>query len=334
MVQSNSLSEPIRVGIIGTGYTARTRAQVLQEDGRSQLVTIAGHTPENTESLSQKLGIEPSVSWRKLIEREDLDLVVICTINRDHGTIVRAALEQGKHVIVEYPLSLDPAEADELITLAHRQKRLLHVEHIELLGGLHQAIKQSLPEIGQVFSVRYITINAKHPAPQKWTYQPSLFGFPFSGALSRLHRLIDLFGSVATVNCQSQFWQQQADIYHACLCHAQLQFSNGVRAESVYGKGDVFWQSENLFTLYGEEGTLIFTPKQGQLFKGNDTPDIIEVGTRRGSFAKDTHMVLEHLLQGTPLYIQPSESAYTLKVADAARHSAEIGQTVAMNYEL
>lgn len=334
MVKSNSLSVPIRVGIVGGGYTARTRAQVLQEDERSQLMTIAGHTPENTESLAQKLGLEASVSWRKLVEREDLDLVVICTINRDHGTIARAALEQGKHVIVEYPLSLDPAEAQELITLAQRQNKLLHVEHIELLGGLHQAIKQSLPAIGQVFYARYITINPKHPAPQKWTYQPSLFGFPFSGALSRLHRLIDLFGSVASVNCHSQFWNQQADIYRACLCHAQLKFSNGVLAESVYGKGDVFWQPENLFTLYGETGTLIFTPKQGQLFKGNDTPEMIEVGTRQGSFAKDTHMVLEHLLQGTPLYIQPSESAYTLKVADAARRSAEIGQTVVLNNEL
>jgi biliverdin reductase len=252
-------------------------------------------------------------------------------VNRDHGAIVLAALENDKHVVVEYPLSLDVSEAERAIELAAQKQKLLHIEHIELLGGLHQAIKKSLPLVGKVFYARYVTITPKHPAPQRWTYQHSLFGFPLVGAISRLQRFTDLFGEVTSVNCQAQFWDTGPDLYKACLCNAQLRFANGVIAETVYGKGETFWQSENIFTIYGEEGTLVFTPESGQLIQGENRR-ALEVGTRRGLFAKDTDMVLEFLLNGTPLYVKNTSSLYALKVAEAARQSSENRQNVALSH--
>ncbi|MEG4860757.1 Gfo/Idh/MocA family oxidoreductase [Microcoleus sp. K1-B6] len=324
-----SVNSPIRVGIVGTGFAAKLRAETIQADGRSNLVAVAGHSPEKTAAFCQGFGAEAAVSWRKLIERDDLDLVIVCTVNRDHGAIVLAALENDKHVVVEYPLSLDVSEAERAIELATQKQKLLHIEHIELLGGLHQAIKESLPLIGKVFYARYITMSPQHPAPQRWTYQHSLFGFPLVGAISRLHRFTDLFGEVASVNCQAQFWDSQPDFYKACLCNAQLRFANGLVAEAVYGKGETFWQSENIFTIYGEEGTLVFTPESGQLIQGENRRTI-KVGTRRGLFAKDTDMVLEFLSNGTPLYVDNASSLYALKVADTARRSSETRQTLAL----
>lgn len=321
------VSYPLGVGIVGTGYVAKMRAAALIADPRSQLVAITGNTPTSTIAFSQEFDVTVLASWVELVERPDIDLVMICSVNRDHGKIARYALERGKHVVVEYPLSLDPLEAESLITLAQEKNQLLHVEHIELLGGLHNGIKDSLAAIGEVFYVRYVTINPQHPAPAKWTYQPSLFGFPITGALSRLHRFTDLFGTVTSVNCQAQYWQIEPDLYKACLCNARLTFDNGILGESVYGKGEVFWQSDNTFTIYGEQGTLIFTPQEGQLIQ-NDTIQKIEVASRRGLFVKDTQMVLDCLYEGIPLYITPAASLYTLKVAEAARKSSLLGETV------
>ncbi len=325
---TRAINRPLRIAMAGTGNGAKARAEALKADERGLLVAIAGHTPENTEEFARIFQTEVSPSWELLVKRDDLDLLVVSSINKEHGAMVRAALENNKHVVVEYPLSLEPAEAEELIALAKAKNKLLHVEHIELLGGLHNAIKKWLPAIGKVFYARYITISPKHPTPRRWSYQPSLFGFPFVGALSRLHRFTDLFGEVARVSCQSQFWQRSEDFYRACLCNARLQFASGVIGECVYGKGDTFWQSENMFVLYGEEGALIFTPKEGQLIKG-ETTETLEVGSRRGLFAKDTAMVIEHLLEGTPLYVTPEASLAALKVADATRRSAENnGETI------
>jgi biliverdin reductase len=187
---------PLQVGLVGTGYAAKLRAETLQSEARSHLVAVAGHAPEKTQEFAQNYQALALDSWQELVERPDMDLVVICTINRDHGAIARAALEAGKHVVVEYPLALEPTAAEALIALAQKRDKLLHVEHIELLGGVHQALRQSLPQIGTACYARYSTLNPQHPAPRKWTYNQALFGFPFSAALSRLHRLTDLFGTV------------------------------------------------------------------------------------------------------------------------------------------
>ncbi|MBO3457509.1 Gfo/Idh/MocA family oxidoreductase [Aetokthonos hydrillicola Thurmond2011] len=324
---------PVRVGLAGTGYVAKLRTEFLLQDERSHLVAVVGNTQEKTQIFANNYQIEAISSWQDLVEREDIDLVVICNVNRDHGAIASSALSKGKHVIVEYPICLDPQEAEELIALSKANNKLLHVEHIELLGGMHQALKQHLPEVGEIFYVRYSTINPQHPAPRKWTYNHELFGFPLVGALSRLHRLVDLFGKVSTVNCHNRFWQTEAEYYQACLCTAQLNLKSGLLAQVIYGKGETLWQAERKFEVHGEHGALIFDGEQGFIVQGEQKVPI-EVGTRRGLFAKDTSLVLDHLINGTPLYITPEESLYTLKVADAARRSANTGETTIVSETL
>jgi biliverdin reductase len=317
----------LRVGLVGTGYAAKLRAEALRQDARTDLVAITGHSQERTAALAQTYETQVMDSWQQLVEREDLDLVVISTINRDHGKIARAALTSDKHVIVEYPLAVDVLEAEELIALAKTKNKLLHVEHIELLGGWHQALKQHLAQIGDLFYVRYSTVKPQRPAPRKWTYHHQQFGFPFMGALSRLHRLTDLFGPVFTVNCHQRYWQTDSDYYQTCLCVAQLCFKSGLLAQVIYGKGETIWQSERKFEVHGEKGGLIFDDDTGIFIQAEETK-LIEVGSRRGLFAQDTSMVLDHLFHGTPLYVTPEESLYTLKVADAARRAAETGVTI------
>ncbi|NJM87315.1 MAG: Gfo/Idh/MocA family oxidoreductase [Hydrococcus sp. RU_2_2] len=319
---------PLKIGIIGTGYAAKRRAEAFQEDDRALVIAVTGNTPENTEAFCQAYNTESCNSWQQLVNRPDIDVVVICNINRDRGAIVRAALKSQKHVITEYPLALDYREAREAIQLAQQENKLLHVEHIELLGGLHQAMRQHLSEIGNVFYGRYATITPQRPAPRRWTYHYDLFGFPLIAALSRIHRLTDLFGTVATVSCQSRFWDAlESGYYIASLCSAQLRFTNGLIADIIYGKGEVFWAGDRTFQLHGDRGVLIFEGETGNLIRGEEkTP--LQVASRKGLFAKDTKMVLDCLLEGTPLYTNPTASLYALKVAEAAARSAKEGITI------
>jgi biliverdin reductase len=324
---------PVRVGLVGTGYAAKLRAETFTADDRSQLVAVSGHTIDATTSFARNYDAQAYPSWTELIEA-DVDLVVIATVNRDHEAIARAALTEGKHVVVEYPLALDVAAAAELISLAQAQQKLLHVEHIELLSGIHQALVRELPQIGTPFYARYASINPQRPAPDKWTYQPALFGFPFVGALSRIHRLTHVFGTVATVACQARFSDDlpatsglQSTRYTSCLCTALLHFTSGLVAEVVYGKGEALWQAERTLTIQGDRGALVLDSDHGVLIQA-DTTRAIEMGSRRGLFAKDTAMVLDHLTTGAPLYVSPTSSLYALRVAEAAKRSAETGQTI------
>ena len=81
--------------------------------------------------------------------------------------------------------------------------------------------------------------------------------------------------------------------------------------------------------MHGESGALIFDGDEGVLIQdGNSTP--LELGARKGLFNKDLELVLDHLIDGKPNYVTPTASLATLRVADAARISAETRRTVSL----
>ena len=318
----------LKVGIVGTGYAAKKRAEAILADKRAELGYVTGNSPEKIQDFCRTFSITGIDSWQQLINRAELDLIFVCTINRDHSAIARAALEASKHVVVEYPLALDFSEAAALLPLAASKNKLLHVEHIELIGGLHQAMKQHLSDIGNVFYARYITIAPQREVQASWKYHREMFGFPLAAALSRIHRLTDLFGEVETVTCRDRYWDvPNTDYFKACLCNAQLHFCNGIIADITYGKGDVFWHGQRTFEIHGDQGTLIFEGQKGTLVRDKEKMEI-PVVSRRGLFTKDTTMILDYLTNNVPLYVEPEASLYALKVAEKARQASATGQVI------
>ncbi len=321
---------PIGIGLVGTGYAAKVRAESINTEPRATLVGIAGNTPEKTQNFAQTHQTQAFTSWQTLINHNDVQLVIISNLNSAHAEIARAALFAGKHVVVEYPLALDVSTAESLLSLAQNKQRLLHVEHIELMGGVHQALLANLPKIGTPFYARYATITPQHPAPLKWTYNHDMFGFPLMGALSRLNRFTNAFGPVTQVSCQASYLNatdRPAGYYIACLCSAKLKFGSGLIADVIYGKGEAIWQPERKLEVHGDRGAIIFHGEQGTLITPQGEQPIDTTG-RRGLFARDTSAVLDYLIENKPLYINITDSIYSMKVAEAACKAAETSQLV------
>lgn len=332
----------INIGLVGTGFVAQRRADAIQADGRGRLVAVSGHLWADTQAFAQAHHAVPVADWQTLVTLAGVDLVMVCSINSEHGPVALAALAAGKHVVVEYPLSLDLAEAEAIVALAQTQQRLLHIEHIELLGGSHQAFKQHLPTLGPPIYARYCTLAPRRPAPQTWAYCPRQFGFPLVGALSRLHRLIDGFGPVVQVYSQVRYGENgvhpTADLsfsevasgyYTSCLCTAQLTFQSGLVADVIYGKGEALWPAEKRLEVWGQTGGLVLEGGRGTVTTAHRVQSL-DLGTRRGLFAADTRQVFDHLLNHQPLYVSPADSLYSLRVATAAATSACSGQVVSV----
>lgn len=319
----------IQVGLVGTGYVARVRAQALSADVRSQLVSVTGRDIARSHAFAEAHGLHSVPSWRHLVRDPMLDLVVVATVSALHGEVVEAALNAGKHVVVEYPLSLDVVQAERLVALAADKDLLLHVAHIELLGGLHVAMRSRLPRLGVVSYVNYRTLKPQRPAPMKWTYQSELFGFPFCGALSRVHRLTNLFGPVKLVDCCTQMIRNETDpsYFKSLLSSGRLLFDSGVVAELTYGKGENLWAYHRDVEVQGSLGALAFVGNEGTVTTVEGV-EKIAVTPRRGLLVQDTTRVLEHLTVGAPLYVSAAESVYALKVGDALRRASKCGQSV------
>lgn len=98
----------VRVGIIGSGFIADTRARCYQLVGgyNVELVAVAGRSRERAEAYASRWGI-PSVltDYRQLLDRQDVDLVDLCVPNYVHKEMVIAAAAAGKHVVCPKPLT-------------------------------------------------------------------------------------------------------------------------------------------------------------------------------------------------------------------------------------
>ena len=318
----------VGIGIVGTGYAAKVRAEVVNAEPRTTLIGVAGHTPETVAAFAQTHSTQAFQNWQALVHANDVNVVIISNLNSEHPAIARAALFAKKHVVVEYPLAIEVSEAESLIALAKNQNCLLHVEHIELMGGVHQSLIANLPKVGTPFCARYATIVPQRPAPKKWTFNHEQFGFPLMGALSRLHRFTHIFGEVKSVSCRVNYQQSDNPAYYStCQCSGQFLFKNGLLLDIIYGKGEALWQPERKLEVHGDRGALIFEGDRGSHITPNG-PIELDVPGRRGLFSRDTTAVLDHLLEQKPLYVTSAQSLYTLKVAEAARRSAEIGQSI------
>jgi biliverdin reductase len=315
------LNSPLRVGIIGSGFVARTRAELFSKDDRVQLKGIAGNL-ERVQAIAQEFNTMPYEFWSELVMQPDLDLVVVSTVNRDHGAIVRQALNTGKHVVVEYPLCLAIAEAQSLVDLAKYKNLMLHIEHIELLGKVHQVAVQNLSQIGEPFYIRYATTTPQSPAPDKWAYMPELFGFPLVAATSRIHRLTAMFGKVTSVSSQvSYLGDDLPRRFSSCICNAQLKFASGAIADVSYKKGESFWIPERSLEIQGSKGAILFAGDTGKLVTDGGEV-ILTADAPRGLFKQDTENILDHLFNGAPLYTNSESAVYALAVACAAEKSA------------
>lgn len=323
---------PLNLGLVGTGFVADLRAKALAADGRARLVAVAGRQADRTQRFARRYGAIAVEHWSDLIGNDQIDALIVCHANAHHAPVIAAALAAHQSVIAEYPLALELELATQVLNLAKTQGLYLHVGHIELLTGAHQALGQHLSAIGKPRYVRYATLNPKSPAPDRWTYCPALFGFPLVGALSRIHRLVDSFGPVDRVYCRNLYGDRYIgedglEYYHSWLCVAQLSFDNDLQAEIVYGKGEGIGAEQRRLEVVGEQGQIILEGEQGQLL-GPAGAQPIAVGPRRGLFARDTSLALDQFVLGKPAYSQAELSVYSLAVAIAAQQSAQTGRSV------
>ena len=119
--------EPIRVGIIGLGIMGKQYARVYAEHPLSKVAAVCARRPEQVEEFAQRYSAPGYTDHRKMLERDDLDAVVVATPDAHHFVFARDVLESGRHVLVEKPFTTSTAEADELNRIARRGKRKIQV---------------------------------------------------------------------------------------------------------------------------------------------------------------------------------------------------------------
>jgi predicted dehydrogenase len=115
----------VRVAIIGAGLQARRRAPVVKEWPGAELVVVTSVDGRSAKELAGHLGCEAGVGWKEAVSRADVDVVLVCTPPDSHADISVAAMQAGKDVLCEKPLTRTVAEAERLVAVAEETGRIL-----------------------------------------------------------------------------------------------------------------------------------------------------------------------------------------------------------------
>lgn len=121
----------LKVGIIGCGFIGNGKhLPCLAEQEGVEVVAFCDIIIERAEASAKKYGPPDALvclDYRDVLEREDIDVIHVCTPNNTHAEITVAALKAGKHVMCEKPMAKTAAGAKEMLEAAHETGKLLTI---------------------------------------------------------------------------------------------------------------------------------------------------------------------------------------------------------------
>ncbi len=171
------MTDPVRIGFVGCGSVMRNcympLAKQLEMRGIAKVVAVCDIHADHGVYIADTYGITDfTTDYKELVVRDDIDLVVVTTSMPAHGPIAKAALEAGKHVLVEKPMAVTLEQAAELVEMAKTSAGyLLPAPHV-VLSPTYQTIWKRVHrgEIGKVLSARAF-YGWSGPTWGKWFYE-------------------------------------------------------------------------------------------------------------------------------------------------------------------
>ena len=153
---------PVKVGVLGAcGWMGKVHTMAYQNipflfgttKGEAQVTWLVDGDPIRLKEAAAAVpGARISDSWRDVINDPDVDLIDICLPDSLHFEVAKAALEAGKHVYCEKPLTETAAQAAELVAIATEKGVITRVGHGFLRNPVHDLAKEIIDngEIGEI----------------------------------------------------------------------------------------------------------------------------------------------------------------------------------------
>ena len=306
------------------------------------------------EPIAKELGARTFGDAQELIADAEVDLVVVAVPGKLHCPLTVAALEAGKHVVVEKPMADTLAEAEEMLAAAESSGRTLTVFHNRRWDRDYQLLKTLVRrgELGELLTIdsRVMTYGPEwtsYGVPEfnpTWRIQAAYGGgFMADWGPHLIEQCLDLTGEwPVSVTCQlrSHLWATEVEDYF----NIRLGLPSGLMI-TLEGSNNARLPLPRWFVV-GREGTLVadgawgrWTEMRIRRSMGDVTVDLMpqDVGPSSGARDYDVGDELsdafysdlgEALSTGRPPAITARRGRDVMAILEAARRSSETGQTV------
>jgi predicted dehydrogenase len=136
------LTHTPRVGVVGAGSLGFHHIRILRDLPGIRFSGFVETKPERRSEVEKELRVTSHATLESLLDASDAVIVVVPT--SEHFSVASAAIERGKHVFIEKPITTTLEEADALLELASRKGAIVQIGHIE---RFNRAVRAALPHV-------------------------------------------------------------------------------------------------------------------------------------------------------------------------------------------
>ena len=152
----------VRLGQIGVGNWGKNLLRNFANLPDAELVAVSDISEEVLQKVGRQYpGVQLFSRAEELIDSPEVEAVVIATEPVTHFPLAKRALEQGKHVFVEKPMTLRPEESEELVALSDKAGKILMVGHLLEYHPAYLKVKEAVEsgELGEVYYIYSTRVN-------------------------------------------------------------------------------------------------------------------------------------------------------------------------------
>jgi predicted dehydrogenase len=317
------------------------QAQLMQLKGQVELVAACDVVPDKALALKHTFGIQRvEHHYLDIINAADIDLILILTSMPEHGPISRAALQAGKHVLVEKPMAVSLEEAAELVALAKKGPGyLLPAPHVSL-SPTYQDIWKRIQrgDIGAVFSARGL-YGWSGPEWGKWFYQRG--GGPlFDLGVYNIASLTGLLGPAKRVSAMTAVAIPERQVDGETLRvetedNAQVLIDFGRACLAVVTTGFIFQQYRRpALELYGARGTIQmlgddWAPRGFEMWQNEVAAwQVFNETAPNWPWTDGLRHIVESIQMGKPPLITPEHGFHVLEIMLKAQEAGRTGRAI------
>jgi predicted dehydrogenase len=348
----------LKIGLVGMGGIGNTHAEVYRHDDLAELVAVCDVKKEKADEAAVKYGVPAFYSLREMLATmPEIEIIDVTTSGYENGSWhyipVMEALDAGKHVLVEKPISNDVREAREMVQLAARKQRYLgcNLNHYFTKPAARGNELITSGKIGEpVYIIHKMGFNGGEkayvgPGSERWkrpySHLKAFLAHPFSvlryfgGDITHVQAYLNKPGVRKTAN----------DLMFS-INSVHVRFENGStgyllsqRGDAMFGLGG--WWS---FEMAGTRGTFVIencveklyywdAEKKRENLSSPPPDEVLDTGIKDfgATFPARIHAFLEDVSAGVPLEMLRAsgrDALATLEYTFAAIRSFEEGGSI------
>jgi len=343
------LPEKTGFGVIGVGGIGKAHCRGIKEIENAELVAIADIDEAVGKEVAAEFGCELYTDYTKMLERDDIRIVDVCTPSGMHGEHSITAMRAGKHVLCEKPLEIRLATIDQMIAVSKETGMTLSCIFQNRFSDAAQRIRRALDReaFGRLLygeaSVKWYRTQEYYDAKGGWrgTWRWDGGGSLMNQSVHYIDLLQWFLGPV------KQVWGRTAILNHKIetedLGLALLEFENGALG-AIIGTTCAWPGYSARVDVYGTLGSAIWENGEITAWKvvgeGEEAPEVAPAATLgaaadpmalpAGSHTRQIYLFALAVCEGRPPDILPEEARKAVEIIRAVYKSHQTGQPVTL----